>query len=138
VVPVSFGVSGGSLVVRPAVALAKDPFASTEPVCIAVPITSGESQGKCKKGQVEVPNNSGSGGAIVAYLTYFLKLLNEAMGGLIVLVIVIAGIQYILSAGDPARVKAAKTRLTQAITALVLYMFMFAILNFLVPGGILT
>ncbi len=122
----------------PAVAFAgKDPFAGA-PVCIAVPVKNGQSsQGKCKAGEVEVTNSSGSGGAIVEYLKQFLFVLNLAVGGIITLVLILAGVQYILSAGDSSRVKAAKTRITQAITALVLYMFMFAILNFLIPGGIL-
>jgi hypothetical protein len=42
-----------------------------------------------------------------------------------------------MSTADPARVKAAKDRLQNAIIALVLFLMMFAILSFIVPGGIL-
>jgi hypothetical protein len=114
-----------------------DPLAgSGGPVCVAVPIFGGP-QGACKvKGQVEIPNDPGSGGAIVFYLKLVVKLINGLVGGVIMLILVVAGIQYITSAGEPARVKAAKNRIMQALTALVLYMFIFAIINFLVPGGI--
>jgi hypothetical protein len=105
-------------------------------VCIAVPIFSGGAHGKCPAGQVEI-KNSGEGGAIVAYLKLILQLMSLLIGGIIMLAIVISGISYITSAGDPARIKSAKKWLFNAITALVLYMLMFAILNFLIPGGVL-
>lgn len=107
------------------------------PVCIAVPILAGTGQGACPKGQVQVTNDPKSGGAIVFYLKLVLKLINGLVGAIIILMLVIAGVQYIISAGDPANVKSAKNRVMNAIIALVLYMMMFAIINFLVPGGIL-
>jgi hypothetical protein len=116
-----------------------DPLSSASgPVCVAVPVfANAAQQGACPAGQQEIPNDQASGGAIIFYLKLILKLLNLLVGGIIVLVIVIAGIQYIISAGDPANVKKAKGRIMNAITALILYLLMFAILNFLIPGGIL-
>lgn len=108
-----------------------------DPVCIALPIkSSGQSQGKCNKGQVALSNSEANGGAIIEYLKAFLFVLNILVGGIIVLVIVLAGVQYITSAADPARVKSAKGRIQGAIIALILYLMMTAILNFLVPGGV--
>ena len=72
------------------------------------------------------------------YLKDILKLLSGAVGGVIVLMLVIAGIQYITSAGEPTAIKSAKNRIMNAIMALVLFLMMFAILNFIIPGGILT
>jgi len=137
--PVSFSVSGGRVALDSQIATAaKDPLGSGGPVCVAVPIFATAPQGACGAGQEEIPNDPASGGAIVFYLKLVLKLLAGLIGAIIILVLVIAGLQYILSAGDPARVKSAKGRIVNAMTALVLYMMMFAILNFLVPGGILT
>lgn len=117
-----------------------DPIAgSSKHVCIAFPIFSGKDANvtkDCPYG--EVPNNPDTGGAIIWYLVKILKLLNLMIGGIIMLVLIIAGIQYIVSTGEPANVKNAKNRIVQAMTALLLYLMMFAILNFLVPGGILT
>jgi hypothetical protein len=108
------------------------------PVCVALPVLAGGSQGSCATGEVEIPNDPGSGGAIVFYLKLFLKFLNGLIGAIIILVLVVAGIQYITSVGEPANVKSAKKRVMNATIALVLYLMMFAILNFLVPGGILS
>jgi hypothetical protein len=98
-------------------------------VKIALPLITGGSN--C------VANGNGTGGAIVAYLRSLLQLVGSAVGLVIVLMFIIAGIQYITSAGDSGRVKSAKDRIVGAITALILLMFMVAILQFLVPGGIL-
>jgi hypothetical protein len=78
------------------------------------------------------------GGLIFNYLVIIIQFLSGAIGLVIVLMIVIGGVQYITSAGDPGAVKAAKQRIVNAITGLVLFLLMFAILNFLIPGGILT
>ena len=119
----------------------KDPFANAGPVCVALPIFlggAGGTQGACKKGQVEIPNDSNSGGAIVFYLKLVLRLTNGIVGGVILLMLVIGGIQYIMSAGDPGNVKKAKGMVMNAIIGLVLYLMMFAILNFLIPGGVFS
>lgn len=101
---------------------------SSGQVQLSVPVLSGQS---CVDG-------SKPGGVIVAYVTMLVKLLSGLVGAVIVLMLVIAGIQYITSAGDPGAIKNAKGRITNAITALILFIFMFAILNFIIPGGILT
>ncbi len=73
----------------------------------------------------------------MVYLKSILIVLSGLVGTIVVLMLVVAGIQYITSLGEPARIKAAKDRIVNAITALVLFLMMFAILGFLVPGGIL-
>ncbi len=80
-------------------------------------------------------DNTGNG-AIVTYLQLFLKFLSGGIGLVIVLMIVIGGVQYITSAGDPSLVKKAKERIVNALTALMLFILAYAILNFLIPGGI--
>ena len=133
--PVDAGVAGGGLQLSSAYAV--DIAHDTGPVCVAVLITTG-SQGRCKeKGQIEIPNDAGSGGAIIYYLKQVLFVVNGLIGGIIILVLVVAGVQYITSAGDPTSVNGAKKRIMNATTALVLYLMMFAILNFLIPGGVL-
>ena len=71
------------------------------------------------------------------YLKEILRLVNQLVGAVIILAIIIAGVQYMISGGDPANVKKAKGRLMNAFTALILYLLMVAILNFLIPGGAL-
>jgi len=132
--PLDAGVSGGGVQVSSAYAV--DIAHDTGPVCVALTIKPGP-QGKCPAGQVEIPNVPGSGGAIIYYLKEALFLINSLIGGIIILVLVVAGIQYITSAGEPANVKSAKGRVMNAVIALVLYLMMMAILNFLIPGGLL-
>ncbi len=115
-----------------------NPFANPpRTICVALPILSGGSQGSCPAGQYEVTNDPAKGGAVVIYLTLTLKLLNGAVGLVIMLLLVIAGVQYIISLGNPERTNAAQKRLKHTIIALVIYLAMFAILSFLVPGGLL-
>jgi len=97
-------------------------------VQIALPISSNNT---C------VQNDKGNGSAVVVYLKEVLQLLSGIVGITIITVMIWAGIQYISSLGDPAAIKSAKGRLTNSIMALVLFLMMFAILQFLVPGGIL-
>ena len=133
-------IAGGSVVNGKYVAQATpkvDPLANPDKsICVAVPVFSGKNQGKCPKGQAEIINDASTGGAIVYYVKLVLELLNIAIGGIIVLMLVVAGIQYITSAADSGQVKSAKDRIQNAIVALILYLMMFAILSFLVPGGI--
>jgi hypothetical protein len=104
--------------------------------------------GTCGAGKVEIgvplvaknnciENSSATGGAVVAYLRLILQFLSGGIGIVVVLMMVIGGMQYITSAGEPARIKAAKDRITNALTALLLFVMGFAILSFVVPGGIL-
>lgn len=74
---------------------------------------------------------------IFKYLGALIRFLSIGVGLVVVLMIIIAGIQYIVSAGNPQGIEAAKNRLTNALIALLLYIFMAAVLNFLVPGGFL-
>jgi hypothetical protein len=82
-------------------------------------------------------DNSKNGGAIVAYATGIIQILGGLIGLVIVLMIIIGGIQYSLSNGDSKAVTSAKMRITNAVIALILYIMMFGIINYLIPGGII-
>jgi hypothetical protein len=73
---------------------------------------------------------------IMRYLNPFIQLLSALVGVVVVISIVIGGIQYSSSAGDPQRAQAAKNRIRNAIIALITFIFLYALLNFLVPGGL--
>ncbi len=74
---------------------------------------------------------------IIAYLKIFTDALAVIFGIVVVMMIVIGGIQYSSAGSNPQAVAAAKKRITQAISALVIYIFLFAFLQWLVPGGVL-
>jgi hypothetical protein len=70
------------------------------------------------------------------YVTPMIKFLAAVVGLAVVVSIVIGGIQYGQSAGDPSKVTAAKNRIRNAIIALLTFLFLYALLNFLIPGGL--
>lgn len=74
---------------------------------------------------------------IQKYINPFINFLAALVGVAVVISIIIGGIQYGSSAGDPAKVSAAKNRVRNAIIALLTFLFLYALLNFLIPGGLL-
>ncbi len=70
------------------------------------------------------------------YLNPAIQLMSAAVGIAIAISIVIGGIQYASSAGDPQQAAAAKARIRNAIIALLTFLFLYALLNFLIPGGL--
>ncbi len=79
-----------------------------------------------------------NGGVIITYLKMILKFLSGGVGLVVLLMLVIAAIQYITAAGQPEQVKHAKNRIQNALTALVLFLIAFAVLNLIIPGGIFS
>lgn len=71
---------------------------------------------------------------IFALISQGIKYFTIVFGFILVLVIIIAGIQYITSAGSPDGTKEAKDRFQAAATGLILYMLMFAILQVILPA----
>ncbi len=130
--PAQLVVTSGRPSVQLTAALADSGIKTDPCVQLGVPIS-----GKSSDAAQCVDNSQGSGGAIVNYLKLILKFLSGAVGLVILLMLMIAGIQYITSTGDPKLVTNAKNRIINAITALVLFILAFAILSFIIPGGIL-
>ncbi len=73
---------------------------------------------------------------IIGYLRDFINLLSVVVGIVVAIMIVVGGIQYSASRDNPQATAAAKQRVTNAVIALVVYVFIFAILEYLVPGGV--
>lgn len=78
--------------------------------------------------------SNGSNGLIINFLLDIVKYLGGLVGLLVVLMIIIGGVQYITAASNPKGIEAAKSRITNAVIALILYILMFGILNYLIPG----
>lgn len=74
---------------------------------------------------------------ITRYLVDFIKVLTGIVGVVVVLVITIGGVQYSMARDNPQAVAAAKQRIINALLALLLYMFLFAFLQWVVPGGVI-
>ena len=79
-------------------------------------------------------DKSGGHGLIIDFLLGITRFLGEIIGIVVILMIIIGGIQYMTAQGNPQGIAAAKGRITSAITALVLYLMMWGILHYLLPG----
>lgn len=76
-------------------------------------------------------------GLISKYVNPFIRLLTGIVGIAVAISIVVGGIQYSSAGGDPGKVAKARQRITNSIIGLLAYLFMFAFLQWLVPGGII-
>ncbi len=70
------------------------------------------------------------------YINPTINLLSISFGLLATISIILGGIQYAASEGDPQNVTKAKSRIKNTIIAIVAYFFLFAFLQFLIPGGL--
>lgn len=73
---------------------------------------------------------------ILYYLVRIINVLSAMVGLVIVSVIIVAGIQFSSAGNDPQKVAAARNRIINAIIALATFIFMYAFLQWVVPGGI--
>lgn len=73
---------------------------------------------------------------IKKYVDPAINLLSLAFGVIAAISIVMGGMQYSASTGDPQKISAAKSRITNTMIAIVAYIFLYSFLQFLVPGGI--
>lgn len=65
-----------------------------------------------------------------------IRFLSIGVGVVVVLSIIVAGIQYASSAGNPETTGKAKNRIQQTVIGLFLYIFAYSVLQFFIPGGI--
>lgn len=70
------------------------------------------------------------------YINPLLQFLTVGFGVIVTIMIVIGGIQYSASGGDPQGVAEAKKKISNAVVALIAYGLLFSLLQFLVPGGV--
>lgn len=88
--------------------------------------------GDCK-GDTITPDNCG----ILNIVVQAIRILSALVGVVVVTMIAVGGVQYATARDNPQAVGAAKKRILSAILALVFYLMIFGLLQWLVPGGIL-
>jgi archaellum component FlaF (FlaF/FlaG flagellin family) len=62
--------------------------------------------------------------------------LSAVAGIALVASMMIAGYIYMTARDNAGQVEKAKSRIVQTLFALILFIFMYALLNFLIPGGL--
>ena len=73
---------------------------------------------------------------VIKYLKIAINSLSAGVGIIVIAMIILGGIQYSASRDNATAVSEAKKRITNAIIAMVLYMLIFAFLQWLIPGGV--
>lgn len=74
---------------------------------------------------------------ILKYLLNAINVLSALVGIVIVIMVAVGGLQYSASRDNPQATQAAKEKIRNAILALLAYMFMYAFLQYIIPGGVL-
>lgn len=73
---------------------------------------------------------------IVGYIVTLVNILSGLVGLVVVVMIAYGGIRYSASGDNPQETAAAKAIIRNAIIALVTYIFSFAFLQYIIPGGL--
>ena len=81
-------------------------------------------------------NNSAGKTKFFERVSSYIKWFTLGIGILAVFGLVISGIQYAAAQDNPQAVSGAKTRIYNIVIGIFIYVFMFAILQWLIPGGI--
>jgi hypothetical protein len=79
----------------------------------------------------------GQGNPIADALFGFIRFLSAGVGLVIVGSIIVGGIQYTGSRGDPQSTAMAINRIRSSLYALLIFIFAYAILNYIIPAGFL-
>lgn len=79
----------------------------------------------------------GKGNPIADMAFAVIRVLSAGVGLVVVGSIVVGGIQYSASRGNPQATAAAVNRIRSSLYALLIYIFGFALLNYIIPGAIL-
>ena len=80
--------------------------------------------------------DDGTGKGVFEILGIVLDVLTYGVGVLAVVGLVIVGIQYITARDNEGQVARAKERLMQIVIGLVIYMLLYILLQFFIPGGV--
>lgn len=98
------------------------------------PFTKKQEPDDCKQSSYKDLNQDNC--QFIKIIAVTTKALSGIAGLVIIAMIIVGGIQYSMAAADASKVQAAKQKIINALTALLLLIFGFAILQWLVPGGI--
>ena len=82
--------------------------------------------------------DDGEGGGIFEVLNIVLTVLTYGVGIAATVGFVIAGFQYLTARDNEGQVAKAKQRMLQIVIGLFLYAMLWALLNFLLPGGLFS
>lgn len=74
--------------------------------------------------------------ATMDLLFAIVRFISDGVGLIIIASLILAGIQYTFSRGEPQAIAGATKRVRSSVTALVLFIFAYALLNYIIPTGL--
>ena len=85
----------------------------------------------CKSGTAQCLKDN----PLIYWTKRLINFLAIGVGVVVTISIIIGGIQYSAAGSNPQAMAAAKKRITNALLALVAYMFLYGFVEYLIPGG---
>jgi hypothetical protein len=82
----------------------------------------------------KLPHSDATGDTGTAAIGIVLPIVFGALGAIALLIIVVSGLRYVVSAGDPAKMTQAKKAILYALVGLVIALSGFSIVTFVVKG----
>jgi hypothetical protein len=73
---------------------------------------------------------------VASYVQPIVNLLSGMVGIIVVISLIMGGIEYSTSEGDPQKSAKAKRRITNTLIALIAFFFLYGFLQFLIPNGV--
>jgi len=104
------------------------------PTLAAVDVSANTSSSKILEGAKQADPDDGAGASVGDTMANIVNILLYVIGAVAVLVIIIGGIMYAVSAGDPGKAKKAKDTILYAVVGLAVAMLAYAIVNFVITG----
>lgn len=80
--------------------------------------------------------NAGGASPITAILIMIINFMAGGVGAAVIIGIIFGGFMYMTSDGEEAKAKQGRQIIANSIIGAVLFLFMFAAVQFLVPGGV--
>lgn len=100
---------------------------------------SGAGTTSCTQSASDCASSSASdptGCLFTTYINPLINILSAAVGLVVVIGIIYGAIEYITSAGDPQKASSGKKHIMNALIGLAAFLFLYAFLQFIVPGGL--
>lgn len=113
------------------------PLIITASLFIGLALMTEPALADCGGAKTSIINCSGTGeAAILDVIKMIVKVLTAAIGLVAVGAVIYGGILYSTSGDTPENLKKAKNIWTNVVIGLVMFAFMVAITNFIIPGGV--
>lgn len=113
----------------------KDPVIDVDAAYIEPTQTAGKEDCSGVSIAIGVDCDDSQTNPIYAYATAIINFLAAGVGIVVIIMIVVGGIQYMMAGGNPQVTQAAVKRIIDALIGLGVFLFLYAFLQWVLPGG---